>query len=135
VKTQGHSQPTKRADAYDPAHDTPSIRVSPKTLTHAIAHYNAKLPMDSVPMIATLHLRSQHPSRSRCRSICFVVTAASKPAARHHLLVPRQREYIARTAAQRQGGLPATECYNQGMSDKSAAKPMNGGGSDDGELS
>ena len=44
-----HPPPTERADAYDPAHEIPSIRVSPKDAYPCEAHCNGKLPMDSVP--------------------------------------------------------------------------------------
>ncbi|WP_156752142.1 hypothetical protein [Mycobacterium sp. ACS1612] len=41
-------------------------------------------------------------------------------------LVPINGNAFARNAAQRQGGLPASECSNQGMSAESASEPMNG---------
>jgi hypothetical protein len=140
VKTPGTAIRTLRrpsgADAYDPAHETPSIRVSPKDAYPCEAHYNGKLPMDSVPMTANsspaltaLQQKSLSLNLIRCRRRVQARRSTSP-------LVPRQREYIRAYRRLARGWLPALfECYNQGMSDKSAAELITVTAQYDGKLS
>jgi len=66
----------------------------PKTVTRAKPTTTASYRWIQCRWPQTLHLRSQHSSRSHCLSIWFVGVAVSKPVARHHLFGAAQREYI-----------------------------------------
>ena len=100
---------------YDAAHETPSIRVSPKDGYPCEAHYNGKLPMDSVPidrkLFSCAHSTAAEAIVSQSDSLS---SPRPSPPLDITFLVPRNGNTSACTAAQREGGLPAGDCYNQG---------------------